>query len=101
VGRTFVGRRGVIAGVGGLSQLGLGAGQAIGEFRHLPRELHDHPVLLLDVPLQESETFLEGALAFIHAGKMKGEGARARLGIAEMVPNTDGPSETREQSWKV
>jgi hypothetical protein len=30
------------------------------------------------VSLQESEAFLEGALVFIHAGKMKGAGDRAR-----------------------
>jgi hypothetical protein len=30
------------------------------------------------VTLQESEAFLEGALAFIHAGKMKGAGDSAR-----------------------
>jgi hypothetical protein len=30
------------------------------------------------VSLQESEAFLEGALVFIHAGKMKGAGGRAR-----------------------
>jgi hypothetical protein len=28
--------------------------------------------------LQESEAFLEGALVFIHAGKMEGAGDRAR-----------------------
>jgi hypothetical protein len=30
------------------------------------------------VSLQESEAFLEGALAVFHAGKMKGAGGRAR-----------------------
>jgi hypothetical protein len=30
------------------------------------------------VSLQESEAFLEGALVFIHAGKMEGAGDRAR-----------------------
>jgi hypothetical protein len=33
------------------------------------------------VPLQESEAFLEGALVFIHAGKMRGAGGRASPGI--------------------
>jgi hypothetical protein len=33
------------------------------------------------VSLQESEAFLEGALVFIHAGKMGGGTARARPGI--------------------
>jgi hypothetical protein len=33
------------------------------------------------VSLQESEAFLEGALAIFHAGKMGGGAARARPGI--------------------
>jgi hypothetical protein len=33
------------------------------------------------VPLQESEAFLEGALVFIHGGKMEGAAVRARPGI--------------------
>jgi len=75
---TLVGGRGLVAGVGGLDQLRLGPDEPVGELRDLAGELEDDAVLLFDVPLQESEAFLEGALVFIHAGKMKGAGGRAR-----------------------
>jgi hypothetical protein len=78
VRRTFVGRGPLVAGVGGLGHLGLRAGEPLGELRDLAGKLQDDAVLLFDVTLQESEAFLEGALAFIHAGKMKGAGDSAR-----------------------
>ncbi len=76
--RTFVGGRGLFAGVGGLGQLGLRPDEAVGQLRDLAGELKDDTILLFDMPLQESEAFLEGALVFIHAGKMKAAGVRAR-----------------------
>lgn len=75
---TLVGGRGLVAGVGGLDQLRLGLDEPVGELRDLAGELEDDAVLLFDVPLQKSEAFLEGALVFIHAGKMEGAGDRAR-----------------------
>jgi len=45
--RTFVGGRGLVAGISGLGQLGFGAGQPIGQLGNLPRKLEDDPVLLL------------------------------------------------------
>jgi hypothetical protein len=78
VGRTFVGGRSLVAGIGGLGQLRLGPDEPVGQLRDLAGELEDDAVLLFDVSLQESEAFLEGALVFIHAGKMKGAGDRAR-----------------------
>jgi hypothetical protein len=78
VRRTFVGGRSLVAGVGGLGQLRLGPDEPIRQLRDLAGELEDDAVLLLDVPLQESEAFLEGALVFIHVGKMKGDPGRAR-----------------------
>jgi hypothetical protein len=59
MGRTFVGGRSLIAGVGGLGQLGLGAGQPIGKLGDLPRKLEDNAVLLLYVTLKEGQTFFE------------------------------------------
>ena len=76
--RTFVGGRSLVAGVGRLGQLRLGPDEPVGQLRDLAGELEDDAVLLFDVPLQESEAFLEGALVFIHAGKMMGAGDRAR-----------------------
>ena len=76
--RTFVGRRSLVAGVGGLGQLRLGPDEPVRQLRDLAGELKDDAILLFDMPLQESEAFLEGALVFIHAGKMKGAGGRAR-----------------------
>ena len=81
MGRTFVGGRALVAGVGGLGQLGLGAGEPVGELRDLPGKLQNDAVLLLHVALQESEAFLEGALAIVYALRMKGESGRARPGI--------------------
>ena len=52
--RTFVGRRRLVAGVGGLGQLRFGAGQTIGQLGNLPGKLEDDSVLLLHVALQES-----------------------------------------------
>ena len=78
MGRAFVGGRSLVAGLGRLGQLGLGPDEPVGQLRDLAGELEDDAVLLFDVALQESEAFLEGALAFIHAGKMKGPGGRAR-----------------------
>ena len=78
MGRTFVGGRSLVAGIGGLGQLGLSPDEPVGQFRDLAGELEDDAVLLFDVPLQVSEAFLEGALVFIHAGKMKRAGGRAR-----------------------
>lgn len=57
--RALVGRRSLIAGTGGLGQLGLGAGQTIGQLGHLAGELEDDAVLLLHVALEEGETFFE------------------------------------------
>ena len=78
---TFVGGRALVAGVGGLGHLGLRAGEPLGELRDLAGKLQDDAVLLLDVALQESEAFLEGALAIIHAGKMGAGTLRARPSI--------------------
>ena len=78
MGRTFVGGRSLVAGGSGLGQLRLGPDEPVGQLRDLAGELEDDAVLLFDVSLQESEAFLEGALVFIHAGKMKGAGGRAR-----------------------
>ena len=78
MGRTFVGGRSLVAGGSGLGQLRLGPDEPVGQLRDLAGELEDDAVLLFDVALQESEAFLEGALVFIHAGKMKGAGGRAR-----------------------
>ena len=78
MGRTFVGGRSLVTGVGGLGQLRLGPDEPVGQLRDLAGELEDDAVLLFDVSLQESEAFLEGALVFIHAGKMMGAGDRAR-----------------------
>ena len=78
MGRAFVGGRRLVAGLGGLGQLGLGPDEPVGQLRDLAGELEDDAVLLFDVSLQESEAFLEGALAVVHAGTMKGAGGRAR-----------------------
>jgi len=78
VRRTFVGGRSLVTGVGGLGQLRLGPDESVGQFRDLARELEDDAVLLFHVPLQESEAFLEGALVFIHVGKMERGAGRAR-----------------------
>jgi hypothetical protein len=78
VGRTLVGGRSLIARVAGPGQLRLRPDKPVGELRDLTGKLQDDTVLLFDVSLQESEAFLEGALVFIHAGKMKGAGGRAR-----------------------
>lgn len=75
---TLVGGRGLVAGVGGLDQLRLGPDEPVGELRDLAGELEDDAVLLFDMALQESEAFLEGALVFIHAGKMEAAPGRAR-----------------------
>ena len=56
---TLVGGRGLVSGVGGLGQLGLGTGQAIGQLGNLPGKLEDDPVLLLHVALEECQTFFE------------------------------------------
>ena len=66
MGRTFVGGRSLVARIAGLGQLRLRPDQPVGELRDLAGKLQDDTVLLLDVPLQESEAFLEGALVFIH-----------------------------------
>jgi len=78
---ALVGGGALVAGVGGLGHLGLRAGEPLGELRDLAGKLQDDAVLLLDVTLQESEAFLEGALAIIHAGKMGAGTLRARPGI--------------------
>jgi len=77
VGRTFVGGRALIGHVGGLGELRLGPDEPVGQLRDLAGKLQDDSVLLFDVPLQEREAFLEGALGFIHAGKMKAAPDRA------------------------
>jgi len=51
--RAFVGRRRLVAGVGGLDQLRFGTGQAVGELGHLARKLEDDPILLLHVTLEK------------------------------------------------
>ncbi len=67
--RTFVGGRGLVAGVSRLGQLRLRPDEPVGELRDLAGKFQDDAVLLLDVALQESEAFLEGALGFVHAGE--------------------------------
>ena len=81
MGRAFVGRGPLVPGVGGLGQLGLRAGEPVGELRDLTGQLQDDAVLLLDVALQEGEAFLEVALTIVHAAKMKAAADRARPGI--------------------
>ena len=81
MGRTFVGGRSLVAGVGGLGQLRLGSDEPVRQLRDLAGELEDDAVLLFNVALQESEAFLEGALVIIHVGKMRGGAARARPSI--------------------
>ena len=81
MGRTFVGGRSLVARVAGLGQFRLRPDQPVRQLGDLPGEFQDDAVLLLDVPLQESEAFLEGALVFIHGGKMEGAAVRARPGI--------------------
>ena len=78
MGRTFVGGRGLVAGVGGLGQLRLGPDEPVRQLRDLAGQLEDDAVLLFDVPLQESEALLEGALVVIHVGKMEAGPGRAR-----------------------
>ena len=78
MGRTFVGGRSLVAGVGGLGQLRLGSDEPVRQLRDLAGELEDDAVLLFDMALQESEAFLEGALVFIHVGKMEAGPGRAR-----------------------
>jgi hypothetical protein len=78
VGRTFVGGRSLVAGVGRLGQLRLSPDEPVGQLRDLTGELEDDAILLFDVALQESEAFLEGALVFIHVGKMERGAGRAR-----------------------
>jgi len=81
VRRTFVGGRSLIARITGLGQLRLRPDQPVGKLRDLAGEFQDDAILLLDMSLQESEAFLEGALVFIHGGKMEGAAVRARPGI--------------------
>ena len=76
--RTFVGGRSLIPRVGGLGQLRLGPDEPVRQLRDLAGELEDDAVLLFDMALQESEAFLEGALVFIHVGKMEAGPGRAR-----------------------
>ena len=76
--RTFVGGWSLVARIAGLGQLRLGPDEPIGQLRDLAGELEDDAVLLLDMPLQESEAFLEGALVVIHVGKMERGAGRAR-----------------------
>jgi hypothetical protein len=66
VRRTFVGRRGLVAGIGGLAHLGLRPGETVRQLRNLARQLEDDPVLLLHVALEESQTFFEVLAAGIH-----------------------------------
>ncbi len=72
MGRPFVGRRSLVASVGGLGQLGFGAGQTIGQLGDLAGKLEDDPVLLLHMALQKGQTFFEVVKPGIHAGKMTG-----------------------------
>ena len=81
MGRTLVGGRSLIARIAGLGQLSLRPDQPVGELRDLAGKLQDDAILLLDMSLQESEAFLDGALAIFHAGKMGGGAARARPSI--------------------
>ena len=76
--RTFVGGWSLVARIAGLGQLRLGPDEPVGQLRDLAGELEDDAVLLFDMALQESEAFLEGALVFIHVGKMEAGPGRAR-----------------------
>lgn len=90
MGRPFVGGRGLVAGVGGLGQLRFCPDEPVGQFRDLAGELEDDAVLLFDVALQESEAFLEGALAIVHAGTMGAPDGRARPGKTMMFTTIGG-----------
>ena len=80
MGRTLVGGRSLVAGVGGLGQLGFGAGQTIGQLGYLAGELENDTVLLLHVALQEGQTFFEVMKPGIHGSKMGNKAPGARLG---------------------
>jgi hypothetical protein len=80
MGRTFVGGRSLIAGVGGLGQLGFGTGQTIGQLGYLTRKLEDDAVLLLHVALQEGQTFFEVMKPGIHGRNVVSLGLDARTG---------------------
>jgi len=91
VRRTFVGGRGLIAGVSGLGQLGFGAGQTIGQLGYLAGELEDDAVLLLHMPLQEGQTFFEIVKLGVHGSKMGDKAPGARLGEYYGVSTTAYP----------
>lgn len=78
MGWTFVGGRSLVADVGGLGQLGFGAGQTIGQLGHLAGELEDDPVLLLHVALQEGQTFFEVVKPGIHGSEDAGGRRRGK-----------------------
>ena len=78
--RAFVGRRCLVASVGGLGQLRFGAGKAIGQLGHLARKLEDDAILLLHVTLEKSQTLFEVVKPGIHLFKMQAEGLGARAG---------------------
>ena len=80
MGRTFVGGRSLIAGVGGLCQLSFGTGQTIGQLGYLTRKLEDDAVLLLHVALQEGQTFFEVMKPGIHGRNVVSLGLDARTG---------------------
>ena len=80
MGRTLVGGRSLVAGVGGLGQLGFGAGQTIGQLGYLTRKLEDDAVLLLHVALQEGQTFFEVMKPGIHGRNVVSLGLDARTG---------------------
>lgn len=87
--RTLVGWRGLIAGVSGLGQLGFGAGQTIGQLGYLAGELEDDAVLLLHMPLQEGQTFLEIVKLGVHAIEDGGQVGRGKpmRGVCDYYDN--------------
>ena len=76
--RAFVGRRGLVAGVGGLGQLRFGPGQPIRQLGDLAGELEHGPVLLLHMALQEGQTFFEVMKPGIHGSEDAGGRRRGK-----------------------
>ena len=60
MGRTFIGRRGVLGAIGPLGHLGFHAGETFSHFHQLAGELKHLAVLLFDVSLKKSQAFFQG-----------------------------------------